>query len=103
MPQRPLMLIAGAALLGAWLWRAAAARQPAGQALATRDGADAPAGTLPTADGPVTPDLSVLGEPDPAALDAEQPAQALRAGMPADRYSDADVVRPGFADYARGA
>jgi hypothetical protein len=27
----------------------------------------------------------------------------LKAGMPADRSSDADPVRPGFADQARGA
>lgn len=40
--------------------------------------------------------------PDPGALD-DLPLRSLQAGMPGDMHSDADHVRPGFADYARGA
>ena len=36
------------------------------------------------------------------ALD-DLPLRSLQAGMPSDMHSDADEVRPGFADYARGA
>jgi hypothetical protein len=55
---------------------------------------------LPMADGPVS---SANGEPKlPDDFEQRRPA-ALEAGMPADRSSDADIVRPGFADYARGA
>lgn len=104
-----LFIATGAALVGAWLARPSS-----------------PRAALPQADGPVG-DASD-GSPVGLAADAPDPyagvvgtravnegddetdrsatptgLAALQDGMPADRSSDADRARPGFADYARGA
>lgn len=83
---RTLFLTAGIFALGVWLSKSPALRA-----------------SLPLADGPL-PGADRSGG-DRALLDDLQQARpaALEAGMPADRSSDADRVRPGFADYARGA
>ena len=98
---RALLLTTGAALLGAYLSKSSRT----------------PRGALPMADGPIgrrdtLGDPAHLGDSGDAAddggralagqLQQARPA-ALEAGMPADRSNDADRVRPGFADYARGA
>lgn len=82
---RTLLITAGIVTLGSWLAKSAAQRA-----------------SLPLADGPVNNagnggNRQLLDD-----LDQQRPA-SLEAGMPADRSSDADIVRPGFADYASGA
>lgn len=80
---RTLLFTAGLVTLGVWFKKSSRSR-----------------GALPMADGPVS---DAGGEPTlPDDVQRRRPA-ALEAGMPADRSSDADHVRPGFADYARGA
>jgi hypothetical protein len=83
---RTLFLTAGIFALGVWLSKSPALRA-----------------RLPLADGPLRDDHGPGGER--ALLDElqQQRPAALEAGMPADRSSDADRARPGFADYARGA
>lgn len=84
---RTLILTAGVVALGVWLKQSARARAALPMADAPIDGTDRPL------DG----ERSMLDD-----LRQQRPA-ALEAGMPADRSSDADIVRPDFADYARGA
>jgi hypothetical protein len=84
---RTLLLTAGLITLGVWLKNKPALARAA----------------LPAADGSASDGSG--GDDNRALLDGreQQRPAALEAGMPADRSSDADVVRPGFADYARGA
>ena len=56
---------------------------------------------LPQADGPVPKAEPADGRT--VADDLQRSRPPLEAGMPADMSNDADRVRPGFADYARGA
>jgi hypothetical protein len=83
MTPRTLILTAGIAAAGYWL---------------SRRHSDS---ALPPADGPV-PDVGP-GDGLSVADDLQRSRPAREAGMPADMSNDADRVRPGFADYARGA
>ena len=80
---RTLLITAGLVTLGVWLKKTSSS-----------------GASLPLADGPVG---DADGEPTLAGDSQQRGPSALQAGMPADRSSDADIVRPGFADYARGA
>lgn len=84
---RILILTAGVLALGAWLKKSASATA-----------------ALPVSDGPLLHAATALdgGRTGLADMERQRPA-ALEDGGPADRSSDAEVVRPGFADYARGA
>ena len=83
MTPRTLILTAGIAAAGYWLSKQRSAA------------------TLPQADGPVAD--SEPGDARALVDELQRDRPAMEAGMPTDMSNDADRVRPGFADYARGA
>lgn len=98
-----LFLFTGATLIGAYFLKTSAARA------APEPAAGGAAGSAADLDLDLDEDVDAYaygsGDGDLAAVDKLQqnrPA-APEAGMPADMSNDSDNVRPGFADYARGA
>ena len=95
---RQLLLATGAATLAMYAYRSMNASRTAAAGRGAQPASGDSAGPQPATAGNGPQAGTPVGMPDD-----DLPLRSLQAGMPSDMHSDADTVRPGFADYARGA